>query len=365
MSLDTNQLHLNYQIIDLASWLSAAVAREIIEDHLNNAMVPGDNLYITYTDIPPPGIVELGTTDDVTFSGTVGLTLRTGASVNRISNDADMSANSATSLVTEFAAKGYVDNYALLRDGTNNLTGDWDFGSFTISGTGDIHCDDLYTSGTTIHIGDYIELTDTGSALATNTPLQVGSGGATPKLIFDGATAYVGLVSDQTLMTLTSGVAEFAGDVIVGGNIGTPNMMDAIQFDETGNLGSHNAHMLVASGITMELQGPIWFAPTYWDDARVPGLQTSLLGTRDPDLLMFKHTGSSYGVWAYHFDPDSIEEYIARDGYSAFFHALYKLEPSEIVSSIKKSGLRGRGGGGFPAGIKWETCAKQDGERYI
>ncbi len=64
-------------------------------------------------------------------------------------------------------------------------------------------------------------------------------------------------------------------------------------------------------------------------------------------------------------DPDSIEEYIARDGYSAFFHALYELEPSEIVSSIKKSGLRGRGGGGFPAGIKWETCAKQDGERYI
>ncbi len=64
-------------------------------------------------------------------------------------------------------------------------------------------------------------------------------------------------------------------------------------------------------------------------------------------------------------DPDSIEEYIARDGYSAFFHALYELEPSEIVSSIKKSGLRGRGGGGFPTGIKWETCAKQDGERYI
>ncbi len=64
-------------------------------------------------------------------------------------------------------------------------------------------------------------------------------------------------------------------------------------------------------------------------------------------------------------DPDSIEEYIARGGYSAFFRALHELKPSEIVNCIKKSGLRGRGGGGFPTGIKWETCAKQTGERYI
>ena len=64
-------------------------------------------------------------------------------------------------------------------------------------------------------------------------------------------------------------------------------------------------------------------------------------------------------------DPDSIEEYMARDGYLAFVKALSGMQPKEIIQMIKDSGLRGRGGGGFPAGIKWETCAKHDGERYI
>ena len=64
-------------------------------------------------------------------------------------------------------------------------------------------------------------------------------------------------------------------------------------------------------------------------------------------------------------DPDSIEEYIARRGYQAFIQALKDMEPKEIIQAIKDSGLRGRGGGGFPTGIKWETCAKHKGERYI
>ena len=64
-------------------------------------------------------------------------------------------------------------------------------------------------------------------------------------------------------------------------------------------------------------------------------------------------------------DPDSIEEYIARRGYQAFIKALKNMEPKEIIQAIKDSGLRGRGGGGFPTGIKWDTCAKHDGERYI
>ena len=64
-------------------------------------------------------------------------------------------------------------------------------------------------------------------------------------------------------------------------------------------------------------------------------------------------------------DPDSIEEYIAKDGYFAFLRTLNEMTPKEIIEQVKASGLRGRGGGGFPAGIKWETCAKHKGDRYI
>lgn len=64
-------------------------------------------------------------------------------------------------------------------------------------------------------------------------------------------------------------------------------------------------------------------------------------------------------------DPDSIEEYIAKKGYLAFISALDKTNPKDIINTVKESGLRGRGGGGFPTGIKWATCAKHHGERYI
>ncbi len=64
-------------------------------------------------------------------------------------------------------------------------------------------------------------------------------------------------------------------------------------------------------------------------------------------------------------DPDSIEEYMARDGYFAFIKSLNEMTPQEIIQVIKDSGLRGRGGGGFSAGRKWATCARHEGERYI
>ncbi|MFA9397288.1 MAG: NADH-ubiquinone oxidoreductase-F iron-sulfur binding region domain-containing protein [Clostridiaceae bacterium] len=65
-------------------------------------------------------------------------------------------------------------------------------------------------------------------------------------------------------------------------------------------------------------------------------------------------------------DPENINEYIARDGYFALAKTLADFTPSNIVDEIKKSGLRGRGGGGFPTGIKWEFAAKQNNDvKYI
>jgi NADH:ubiquinone oxidoreductase subunit F (NADH-binding) len=57
-------------------------------------------------------------------------------------------------------------------------------------------------------------------------------------------------------------------------------------------------------------------------------------------------------------DPENIEEYIAYDGYEALGKALTSLTPEAIVTEIKASGLRGRGGAGFPTGTKWELCRR-------
>jgi len=61
-----------------------------------------------------------------------------------------------------------------------------------------------------------------------------------------------------------------------------------------------------------------------------------------------------------------IEEYIAVGGYQGMAKALTKMKPMEVIDEVTPSGLRGRGGGGFPAGRKWATCAKIDDEpRYV
>lgn len=65
-------------------------------------------------------------------------------------------------------------------------------------------------------------------------------------------------------------------------------------------------------------------------------------------------------------DPASIEEYIGRDGYFALEKAIYQMTREEIIKVVTDSGLRGRGGAGFPAGRKWETAFKQDTDvKYI
>ncbi|HVN77746.1 MAG TPA: FAD-dependent oxidoreductase [Terriglobia bacterium] len=57
-------------------------------------------------------------------------------------------------------------------------------------------------------------------------------------------------------------------------------------------------------------------------------------------------------------DPERINEYIAQDGYSALAKALTEMTPQQVIDEVKRSGLRGAGGGGFPAGVKWEFAAR-------
>jgi NADH:ubiquinone oxidoreductase subunit F (NADH-binding) len=57
-------------------------------------------------------------------------------------------------------------------------------------------------------------------------------------------------------------------------------------------------------------------------------------------------------------DPESINDYIARDGYFAAAKALTEMTPQDIIREVTESGIRGRGGAGFPTGRKWDTCSK-------
>ncbi len=65
-------------------------------------------------------------------------------------------------------------------------------------------------------------------------------------------------------------------------------------------------------------------------------------------------------------DPENIEEYIARNGYVALANYLLNHTPDKVIDVIKRSGLRGRGGGGFPTGLKWELTARQESDiKYV
>ena len=65
-------------------------------------------------------------------------------------------------------------------------------------------------------------------------------------------------------------------------------------------------------------------------------------------------------------NPENIEEYIGREGYTALGTCLSEKTPEEVIKIVKDSGLRGRGGGGFPTGLKWEITSKSvSDQKYV
>ena len=64
-------------------------------------------------------------------------------------------------------------------------------------------------------------------------------------------------------------------------------------------------------------------------------------------------------------NPTEIDDSIIRNGYAALAKALTQMTPQQVIDEVSSSKLRGRGGAGFPTGLKWESCAKQEGVRYV
>ncbi len=102
-------------------------------------------------------------------------------------------------------------------------------------------------------------------------------------------------------------------------------------------------------------EGPSFEVPKEW--AKV-SLFKQLPYFEKQQRIVLKNCGT--------FDPDSIDEYIAKGGYQALAKAIKTMTPRQVVDEVLKSGLRGRGGGGFPTGKKWEFAFDQKADqKYI
>ena len=94
-------------------------------------------------------------------------------------------------------------------------------------------------------------------------------------------------------------------------------------------------------------------------DKPVPELQCDLNEHFDKQVrVVLENAG--------HIDPEKIDDYISRDGYKALMTALLEMTPNGVIHRITESGLRGRGGGGYPTGLKWSTVSKAGGDvKYV
>jgi NADP-reducing hydrogenase subunit HndC len=110
-------------------------------------------------------------------------------------------------------------------------------------------------------------------------------------------------------------------------------------------------------------------------------VEEHLLKGRTVERLLFKEPMTEEQIPSYHdidfykkqqrialancgkIDPEDIDEYIALGGYEAVGKALTEMDPQEVIDAVKDSGLRGRGGGGFPTGLKWQFAKNSEGDK--
>jgi len=117
-------------------------------------------------------------------------------------------------------------------------------------------------------------------------------------------------------------------------------------------------HEQLYANVTAENAGSIIASATSEAVAAAPAL--------DPDHPFFRYQQPIVLENSGKINPERIEEYIAAGGYTALGKVLLEMSPAEVIAEVTTSGLRGRGGGGYPTGLKWATVAKMpDGQKYV
>jgi len=156
------------------------------------------------------------------------------------------------------------------------------------------------------------------------------------------------------------------------------DMADEITIVETGCNG-----FCAGGPLVVVYPGGVFYTKVQPEDAAEIVAEHVVKG-RPVERLMYRHPGSQQVIPLYGDIPffarqnlrvlrnkgliaaESIDEYIARDGYAAFAKALTEMVPEDIVDVVKTAGLRGRGGAGFLTGLKWQFCAQAEGDKkYI
>ena len=130
-----------------------------------------------------------------------------------------------------------------------------------------------------------------------------------------------------------------------------------------------DAHEKTCVAVDAKGQGPLYLKVNPEDTASLVGTlkggQTKVQ-SGDPKSPFFTEQFSIVLANSGIVDPERIESYIAAEGYQALHNVLREMTPKEVVDTVVKSGLRGRGGAGYPTGLKWATVAKtESAQKYV
>lgn len=162
---------------------------------------------------------------------------------------------------------------------------------------------------------------------------------------------------------LSSGAGEVAA--ALKQEITEAGMQNEVQVKTVGCMGLCSAGPLVSTG-----EGAALYSNVTAEDAPeiVRGLDTgaAALAQCPPDAPFFSRQKKIVLENSGRIDPERIEDYIANEGYTALVTAITERTPNEVIQQVVESGLRGRGGAGYPTGLKWSTVAKTgEQEKFV